>query len=834
MQTQTDHQGRLMEDSMTRGIHGSSNEKLSQNTNSLAVSGHHIANVNAPRASDPKVGTSEIDLLVSPRELSLPPIALGSRRQSDDTNSIVSSYVVNGGNNMVLRSGKKQSQHAHSASFDSKINYRMKPPPSPTQRHLVGSLQDTLDRQKSRGDGSLFSSHALLGGIVLSSPKAEYSNEAEPFDVKNKDLAATKVIDLMLPHQRIINSSVESPRFIRQQGSFGRRSHIDTAAPFESVKEAVSKFGSIVDWKAHKVQSMERRKLVDQELDKMHEELPEYKRQSEEVEEAKIKVLKELDSTKRLIEEMKLSLERAQTEENQAKQDSELAKLRMEEREQGIDDEASVAAKTQLEVAKARHETAVSELKSVIIDLEELGKEYDSLIIERDMAVKKAEEAVSASKEVEKTVEDLTIELITTKESLESAHAAHLDAEEKRITVAMARDQDTLQWKKDLKQGEEELQRINQQVSFTKELKSKLDIASALLLDLKAELAAYKECKLRDTTDGHSNDEPETSEGIPHTDMQAAITSAKKELQEMKHNIEKAIAEVETLKETISSLKSQLEKEKSMLEKIRSEATIVQTEKMAELPKELQQAAQEAEKAKSLAQIAHQELCKSKEEAERAKAGAGSIESRLLVTRKEIEAAKVSEKLALAAIKALQASESAHNTDNVDSSTCVTLSTEEYYDLNKRAYEVEAHSNMRMAAVKSRIEIAKQSQSKSLEKLEEVNKEMSERKEAQRIAMERAKKAREGKLRVEQELRNWRAEHEQQRMATESNRGENTPSRSLEEHKETNNIKPAPVDPPAKTNKTVTEPAPESKSKKKKKSFIPKFFMFLSKRKSKT
>ena len=171
---------------------------------------------------------------------------------------------------------------------------------------------------------------------------------------------------------------------------------------------------------------MKRRNLIEQELKKVQEEIPLYKKQCQDAEDAKVLVLKELDSTKRLIEELKLNLERAQTEEQQARQDSELATLRVEEMERGIADDSSIAAKAQLEVARARLEAAVSELKSVNSELDVLRKDYDLLISEKDVAVEKEEEVVSVSNKVEKTVEDLTIEPITSKDALEASHVAHL------------------------------------------------------------------------------------------------------------------------------------------------------------------------------------------------------------------------------------------------------------------------------------------------------------------------------------------------------------------------------------------------------------------------
>ncbi|KAJ8748072.1 hypothetical protein K2173_019884 [Erythroxylum novogranatense] len=644
------------------------------------------------------------------------------------------------------------------------------------------------------------------------------------------------------------------------------RGLIDTTAPIESVKQAVSKFGGITDWKAHKIETVERQKLIEQELEKVQKEMPEYRERSEAAEEEKLQILKELDSTKRLIEELKLNLERAKTEEHQAKQDSELAQLRVEELEQGIAGEASVAAKAQLDVAKARYAAAVSELKSVSEELEALHKDYSSLVTDREEAVKKAEEAMSASKDVEKTVEELTIELIATKESLECAHAAHLEAEEKRIGAALARDQDCLYWEKQLKQAEEELLKLNHQILAAKDLKSKLDTALAFLSDLKAELAVYMESKVNEESDekGTTRNENKT-----RVNIQTAVASARKELEEVKRNIEKATAEVNILKVAASSLQLELDKEKSSLatirqregiasvavasieaeiEKTKSEIALIQMkekearDKIVELPKQLQQAAHAADEAKLLAQMAREELRKAKEEADQAKAGVSIMESRLLAAQKEIEAAKASENLAVAAIKALHESESAQETNDESSPAGVTLSLEEYYELSKRAHDAEEQANRKVAAAISQIEVAKDSESKAMAKLEEVNGELASRKEALKIAMDKAEKAQEGKLGIEQELRTWRAEHEQRRKTGESVKAVADQIPSVEDGKEAKTFKPKEEDPVQYSpspkayghgSNTVAVVTPEVKArKKKKKSFLPRIFMFLARKKT--
>ncbi|KAG7611622.1 WEB family [Arabidopsis suecica] len=646
------------------------------------------------------------------------------------------------------------------------------------------------------------------------------------------------------PRAFVYPRSVESPRFGSPRSvespCFGSPiGVIDTASPFESVREAVSKFGGITDWKAHKIQTIERRKMVDEELEKIQEAMPEYKREAELAEEAKYDALEELENTKGLIEELKLELEKAEKEEQQAKQDSELAQMRVEEMEKGVANEASVAVKTQLEVAKARQVSATSELRSVREEIEMVSNEYKDMLREKELAAERADIAVLEAKEIERTMDGLSIELIATKELLESVHTAHLEAEEKRFSVAMARDQDVYNWEKELKMVENDIERLNQEVRAADDVKAKLETASALQHDLKTELAAFTE----------------NSSGnllLEKNDIHAAVESARRELEEVKGNIEKAASEVKKLKIIAGSLQSELGRERQDLEETKQKEStgLARTndkdagEELVETAKKLEQATKEAEDAKALATASRDELRMAKELSEQAKRGMSTIESRLVEAKKEMEAARASEKLALAAIKALQETESSQRFEEINNSPrSIIISVEEYYELSKQALESEEEANTRLSEIVSQIEVAKEEESRILEKLEEVNREMSVRKAELKEANGKAEKARDGKLGMEQELRKWRSENGKRRT-DEGREPEKSPTRSSTEGRNKENgfgqsKSFAFGDQGSSSNYTGgstttnnNNVTPETKKKKKKLSLFPKVFMFLSRKKS--
>ncbi|XP_006657967.1 protein WEAK CHLOROPLAST MOVEMENT UNDER BLUE LIGHT 1-like [Oryza brachyantha] len=593
-------------------------------------------------------------------------------------------------------------------------------------------------------------------------------------------------------------NAAAKPKPIEEQGATPESPYkglIDTTAPFESVREVVTKFGGIVDWKAHKAQMMERRKFIQLELEKVQKEIPLYKEELEAAEMVKSHVVNELEETRRIIEELKHNLEKAQIEEVQAKQDSELAVLRAQEIEQGIADEASVIARTQIEVAKERHEKAITELNSVKKELKAVHEQYVTLVNERDTAIRRSEEVISAGKDIEKRVEELTLELIASKGSLELAHAAHHEAEERRIGAALAKEQDCVAWDRELQQAQEELQQHNNKLLSKSDVKLNLDANLCKLRSLKSELAAYVQNVLSEEAEGlakeHGSDDARQISGP----LKEALASTQKELEEVRANIEKAKNEAKLFRLAAATLRSEMENQKSSLvalqeregmasiaitaleaelnrtkqeiECVRSKEADAQ-ERMVELPRILQEATQEAEDAKMVAFSVQEQVRKARQQAEKTKTAAATVNTRLGAVLKEIDASRVSEKIALAAVQALQESE--ETGDDEDSPRGVSLPLTEYYALSKKAHEAEHLAHESVTAALAQVELAKASESNSLERLCEASKKMNEKKDALERALQRAERANEGKLNAEQELRKWRADHEQRRKAHEAAR----------------------------------------------------------------
>ncbi|KAJ3669566.1 hypothetical protein LUZ60_011516 [Juncus effusus] len=553
---------------------------------------------------------------------------------------------------------------------------------------------------------------------------------------------------------------------------------IDTRAPFESVKAAVSLFGEVAFSSDRSSSSIRKPKTAPQtervlaketELHLAQKELNKYKEQLDNAETTRVQALAELDKAKTAVEELTLRL-------NEINKSKELAlKATEEAKSQTAQLEMSSAGtdsslQQEMEAAREQYVAALADLDLAKQELRNLKKDFESSLEAKLSAVKQESDARELSETNAQRAAELAQEIASAQESLGHVKSATEQAKQEESKILSEKNSARQTYKQ---KTEETINRIEDlkkdfDPSTCEGLEGKLAEATAEILSVQNKIESARAADLE------------------------SITTINRELEEAKEMLSKVGEEEKSLKQVVELLKEELEKVRKEHEEMKekdaeTEAVIGElqlklqkckdelaaadeaerkvSESSDELAVALQQLSSESNTALQEAEVMKKSAEDLTKEAEAAQTALKDAEKRLEQALKDAEEAKAAESTALNQIKELsERTHLARASTSSESANKITISKEEFETLSRKVEESEKLSDMKVAAAMAQIEAVKASENEAINKLEAARKEMEEMEAATEEAVKKAEMAEAAKKAVEGELKRWR-DKEQKKTA---------------------------------------------------------------------
>ncbi|KAL5548692.1 hypothetical protein UlMin_003923 [Ulmus minor] len=560
---------------------------------------------------------------------------------------------------------------------------------------------------------------------------------------------------------------------------------IDTSAPFQSVRDAVTLFGegafsgsgekpAIRKVKPH---SAERVLAKETQLHLAQKELNKLKEQIKSAETTKSQALVELEKAKTTVDELTLKLKSIIESKELAIKVTETAKDRAKQFEEansanlvGTDG----AWKDDLETTRVQYMTVMTELDTAKQELRRLRQDCDVSLEAKVSAYKQEEDAKETAKANLERVTELSKEIKAVQESIGQVKFASLQAEQEKVKIFAEKDVQRQSYRATFEESSKKLNALKKE--FDPELSRNLEAQLAQRLNEVG--AMHKEMENAKASDLDSvrtvTSELDDAKGSlqkvaeEESSLRSLVEALKLELENVKkEHLELKEKEAET-ESVAGNLHVKLRKSKSELEACLAEESkargacddMIST--LNQLSVETENAGREAEEMKNKSE----ELRK---EAEATKLAVQEAEKKLRIALEEAEEANVAEERALDQIKALSERTNAARASTSESGANITLSREEFESLSRKVEESDKLAEMKVAAALAQVEAVKASENEALKRLEATQKEIEDMKAAADEALKKAEKAEAAKKALEGELRK-RREQEQKKAAEAASR----------------------------------------------------------------
>ncbi|XP_061344309.1 WEB family protein At1g12150-like [Gastrolobium bilobum] len=558
----------------------------------------------------------------------------------------------------------------------------------------------------------------------------------------------------------------DQPKDMGSPSPRGEVGEIDTRAPFQSVKAAVSLFGVVaVPRERLSIKRRSSENVLEKETQLLlaQRELNKIKKLLESAENTKNKALTELNKANVTLQELTKKLTNVRESKQSAMEAAEVVKNQAKELEKALSQKAIgyEAWKQELEHARKEYTATVTELDASKQELNKIRQDFDAALEAKLAAFQAAGEAQRSAKLNSEKVNELSKEIATMKASTEQLKLASAQAQEEQTKVV----------------GERE-----SQLSFYKTAKEE---AQAKLIALKNEYDPEPiqslEAKLAETNGEIQVLREQMKEA--HASEMDSVRQITLEIKEATTTLQEVAAEENSLRNLVASLRTELEQVKKEQEELKEKeqaleslaanlagelqsslegtgpnAGSVESELSDETDLKIKQLLFETENARREEEemrIKSQEL---KQEAEKSKAVAEELEKKLELLQKQAEEAKAEEQRAIEEMKMM--SDTQGTVSDSDSNGKIILTVDEFADLSGKIKESEDLIDRTETAAMVQVEAINTRRNEVDRKVEANLKAIEEIKAATDMALRNAEMADSAKLAVEGELRRWRQEEQ--------------------------------------------------------------------------